>query len=166
MALAAISRERFLELGGLDEDRFPIGYNDIDFALRCRQAGLTNLYLGHVAARHVRGSSRSGDNEDLQALRLNQRHPSAALGWLQQLSRRRIETARAEVRGDLPARPPAEAAGVASIDQAGSDALKDVLESRRELERQRARLAEALVRASDQAGRLGEELSVLKSLGS
>ena len=163
MAFAAISRERFLDLGGLDEDRFPIGYNDIDFALRCRQAGLVNLYLGHLAARHVRGSSRSGDNEDLQALWLNLHHPSAALGWMQQLSRQRIETARAEVKGDLPGRSPA---GPAVVDAAGSGALQDVVEARRELERRRARLAEALVRASDQAGKLGDELRVLKSLGS
>jgi GT2 family glycosyltransferase len=71
LALAAIARSRFLEAGGLDEVDFPIGYNDVEFMFRVSRQGLRHLYLGHVHAQHERGSSRTGDNEALQALRLN-----------------------------------------------------------------------------------------------
>ncbi len=43
MALAAMDRARFLELGGLDSVRFPIGYDDTEFMLRCAERGLTHL---------------------------------------------------------------------------------------------------------------------------
>lgn len=91
LALAAIDRQRFLDLGGLDETRFPVGYNDLDLMLRATRQGLRHLYLGHVRAEHVRGSSRSGDNEDLQALWLNQDHPAALTDRLAQLERIRLE---------------------------------------------------------------------------
>jgi GT2 family glycosyltransferase len=93
LALAAMSRERFLDLGGLDETRFAAGYNDLDLMLRASAAGLTHLYLGHVGARHARGSSRTGDNEDLQALWLNQDYPVAPAQRLAQLGNVRIERA-------------------------------------------------------------------------
>ncbi len=161
LALAAMARDRFLDLGGPDEERFPIGYNDIDFALRCGKAGLTSLYLGHVRALHPRGSSRTGDNEDLQALRLSQDHPTA-LAWLSQLSRERIETARHEVMGDLPR----SAQAVGEAETALSETLGAAVQARRALEQERTRLAEAFMRAAGQAEKLGDELRTLRSLGS
>lgn len=67
LALAAMRRDRFLGVGGLDAVRFPIGYNDVDLSLRATALGFTHLFLGHVGGEHVRGSSRTGDNEDAQA---------------------------------------------------------------------------------------------------
>ena len=90
LALAAIRRDLYLDLGGLDAVRFPIGYNDVDFMLRASGRGLIHLYLGHLMAEHPRGSSRTGDDEDLQALLLRQTYPAAAGGHLEQLSRVRI----------------------------------------------------------------------------
>ena len=103
LALAAIRRELFLELGGLDAVRFPIGYNDVDFMLRASSRGLIHLYLGHLLAEHPRGSSRTGDDEDLQALQLSQAYPAAPSGRLAQLSRVRIgDNAGEAPRAELP----------------------------------------------------------------
>ena len=116
LALAAIRRDLYLELGGLDARRFPIGYNDVDFMLRASRRGLTHLYLGHLAAEHRRGSSRTGDDEDLQALLLGQAHPEAAQGHLAQLSRVRIGPAESEAPSAGGAPSPEDAALVGRLE--------------------------------------------------
>ena len=166
LALAAMARGRYLELGGLDETRFPIGYNDIDLMLRASAAGLTHLYLGHLTAEHVRGSSRTGDNEDLQALRVRQ--AAAALDPLRQLCRERIDTARPELQRTARRRNTADEAGAAPEPTQDADllaALQSAVTARREVEQQRAELAEAFSRASGLVDRLGDELRTTRALG-
>lgn len=141
LALAAVRRELYLDLGGLDEVRFPIGYNDVDFMLRASRRGLTHLYLGHVWAQHRRGSSRTGDDEDFQALLINQIYPEAARGHLNQLARVRIGP---EAKGATPIAEPSPQ------DAALIERLEGVLQRQAAAERDRADLAEALARA--QAG--------------
>ena len=150
LALGAMEKTRFLALGGLDERDFPIGYNDVDLMLRGTQAGLTHLYLGHLDAIHARGSSRTGDNEDTQALAIRERFAAAGLGYLHQLSRERIETGRPELRGDAPEAPAEAEALIAS--------LKSALDARRALEARRAELAGTLLQGSDLLSRLGDQL--------
>lgn len=87
LALAAMARARFLDLGGLDSVRFPIGYDDTEFMLRCAERGLIHLYLGHVEAEHRRGSSRTGDDESLQALWIAERYWSHGFDRFRQLVR-------------------------------------------------------------------------------
>ena len=87
LALAAMDRARFMEIGGLDAERFPIGYDDAEFMLRCVERGLTHLYLGHVEAEHRRGASRTGDDESLQALWIAERHWGLGFDRFRQLVR-------------------------------------------------------------------------------
>ena len=159
LALAAMSRERFLALGGLDEQRFPIGYNDIELMLRASAEGLTHLYLGHLDAEHARGSSRTGDNEDLQALLINQAWPQAAQGHLSQLADERIETDRPDLAGAKAVSSPPQAEAV--VDQASPEAA---IAARRALEARRLELAEALSGASELVQRLGDELQATRAL--
>lgn len=148
LALAAIRRDLYLELGGLDEGGFPIGYNDVDLMLRASERGLGHLYLGHIDAEHRRGSSRTGDDEDLQALKINQAHASTiARGRLHQLVRIRI--------GPEPEEPPA--ADVA-CDEAELEGLRASLGARRLAELRRAELAEAALNAEALARELQSEL--------
>ena len=138
-----MARETYLEIGGLDERRFPAGYNDLDFMLRASARGLRHLYLGHVGARHARGSSRTGDNEDLQALWLNQTFPVAPAERTAQLEAVRVETAREERR-------PADA---------GAAELRAKIAARQAEELARAETAGSLARAADLVRRLERELS-------
>jgi GT2 family glycosyltransferase len=160
LALAAMARERFLALGGLDETRFPIGYNDIDLMLRASRAGLKHLYLGHAWAEHARGSSRTGDNEDLQALRINQAFPEAASGRLGQLARERIETLREDLSGARPQRKPEPAEAPDEI-----EALEAEVQARRSEELKRAEIAQAYGRAADLVRALEQELAAAKAIG-
>ncbi|HEY5409282.1 MAG TPA: glycosyltransferase, partial [Caulobacteraceae bacterium] len=157
LALAAIRRELYLDLGGLDETRFPIGYNDVDFMLRASRQGLLHLYLGHVAAGHRRGSSRTGDDEDLQALSINQAYPEVAQGHLHQLARVRIGPT-------SPAPPSLEAEP--SPEDAALIARLEALAARHAAEEQRrADLAEAFARAQGLIAKLEAELDGVRALG-
>ncbi len=156
LALAAVSRARYLELGGLDEVRFPVGYNDIDFMLRASRAGLLHLYLGHAHAEHARGSSRTGDNEDLQALWLQEAAGSGA-AQLFDLACERIETARAE--------PAHSAAGQVLPDAELLASLEAAAAARRDVEQRRAELAQAFARASGVVDQLGRELRSGQAVG-
>jgi GT2 family glycosyltransferase len=147
-ALAAMARERFLELGGLDEVRFPIGYNDVDLLLRASAAGLTHLYLGHVVAEHARGASRSGDNEDLHALWLRQALDAAGPAHLFQLERIRIAYDRTEGAAPAQAYDPAELA----------QTLRDAIAARQDVEQRRAEIALGLLRASGVVEELDQTL--------
>jgi GT2 family glycosyltransferase len=50
-------REAFEAVGGFDE-RLAVEFNDIDFCLKLRRAGLRNVYLPHVVLQHDESSSR------------------------------------------------------------------------------------------------------------
>ena len=157
MALAAIRRELYLDLGGLDETRFPIGYNDVDFMLRASRRGLLHLYLGHVAAEHRRGSSRTGDDEDLQALLINGAYPEAAQGHLFQLARVRIGSESSESLGVEAEPSPEDAALIARLEGLAARHAAE--------EQRRADLAEALARAQGLISKLETELDEVRALG-
>jgi GT2 family glycosyltransferase len=164
LALAAFDRDRFLELGGLDEARFPIGYNDLDLMLRASRQGMSHIHLGHLAAEHVRGSSRSGDNEDRQALAINQAYPEAALGHTRQLAAERIETRREDLS---PARRGESRSDAADKDREADKllTLQAEIAARQAREQKRADIAEAYARASDLVRSLEGELAAARAIG-
>ncbi|MEM7327818.1 MAG: glycosyltransferase [Pseudomonadota bacterium] len=67
-AFCAIERQRYIDLGGLDEAKFPVGYNDVDFAARLNKSGLTSICLGHHTIQHPPGQSRSKTDETGQKI--------------------------------------------------------------------------------------------------
>ena len=151
LALAAMRRDLYLELGGLDEVRFPIGYNDIDFMLRASARGLTHLYLGHLFAEHRRGASRTGDDEDLQALWINQAYPAAGIGRLTQLARVRIGP-------EITSAPAAAIEAETAPEGALVRALQDQVAAHGAAELKRAELAGALTQAEALVLRLQQAL--------
>ncbi|NPV29977.1 MAG: glycosyltransferase family 2 protein [Firmicutes bacterium] len=64
-AFFLVRRSIFEDLGGFDE-RFFVYFEDLDFALRARQAGWHNFYLADVQAYHKGG----GTSEQVKATRL------------------------------------------------------------------------------------------------
>ncbi len=61
-ACLAVRRALYLEVGGLDEKRFPVGYNDVDFCLKLRQRGYRNVWAPEAKLFHHESLSR-GDED-------------------------------------------------------------------------------------------------------
>jgi GT2 family glycosyltransferase len=54
-------RSLFEQLGGLEEHHLAVAYNDIDFCLRVREAGLRVIYTPHARLVHRHSASRGPD---------------------------------------------------------------------------------------------------------
>lgn len=74
---AAITKATWQKLGGLRAEVFPTQYNDADFVIRCLDAGLRHIYIGHISIYHEPGMSESRTRELVEALhaRLLTLHP-------------------------------------------------------------------------------------------
>lgn len=64
-ACLAIRRELFDQVGGLDEDAFPVAFNDLDLCLRVRALGFRTVYRGDAVLIHHESQSRGQDDETL-----------------------------------------------------------------------------------------------------
>ena len=60
-ACLVVRRALWDTVGGLDEETFPIAFNDVDFCLRLEAAGYRNLYTPHARLRHHESFSRGPD---------------------------------------------------------------------------------------------------------
>lgn len=58
-ACQLIRRDRFLELGGLDEERFKVCYNDVDICLRLADAGYRILWTPYATLAHHESITRN-----------------------------------------------------------------------------------------------------------
>ena len=65
-AMLACRRDDFARLGGFDADHFPIWFNDIDFCLRLRRAGLTIVYEPAIHATHSESRTLSAQPENAE----------------------------------------------------------------------------------------------------
>ncbi len=62
-ACLLLRRDLFLEIGGFDEERFAVAYNDVDLCLRLRDRGYRTVYAPRAELSHYEGASRGpGDN--------------------------------------------------------------------------------------------------------
>lgn len=59
-ACLMVSRERYLGIGGLDEE-LAVAYNDVDFCLRLLREGYRNIVLAHIRLYHHESRSRGLD---------------------------------------------------------------------------------------------------------
>jgi O-antigen biosynthesis protein len=60
-ACHVMRKSTFDELGGLDAGHLAVAYNDIDFCLRARAAGLRIIYTPHARLLHRHSASRGSD---------------------------------------------------------------------------------------------------------
>lgn len=60
-ACHVMRRSLFKQLGGMDERHLAVAYNDIDFCLRVREAGLRVIYTPHARLLHRHSASRGSD---------------------------------------------------------------------------------------------------------
>jgi GT2 family glycosyltransferase len=56
-ACALISKEKYLALGGLDDD-FAVGLNDVDACVRASESGLTNILCSNAVLMHIESATR------------------------------------------------------------------------------------------------------------
>jgi len=57
-ACLVIRRALYLEVGGLDEEAFPVSFNDVDFCLKLRERGYRNVWTPHARLVHHESASR------------------------------------------------------------------------------------------------------------
>lgn len=60
-ACLLVRKERYLAVGGLDEEKFAVAYNDVDLCLRLKEAGWRNIYTPHAKLYHHESKSRGSD---------------------------------------------------------------------------------------------------------
>ncbi len=61
-AFLAVRRTVFDESGGFDEAALPVGYGDIDFALKLRASGRKILWTPQITLRHYKSKTRGLDH--------------------------------------------------------------------------------------------------------
>lgn len=61
-AACLVTRRRdFLEVGGMDEVRFPVNFNDVDYCLELRAKGKRIVFTPHARLVHLEAASRGAD---------------------------------------------------------------------------------------------------------
>ena len=61
-ACLATRRSDYLGVGGMDEARFAVAFNDVDYCLRLREAGKRIVFTPHAKLVHAESASRGSDN--------------------------------------------------------------------------------------------------------
>jgi len=68
-ACLVVRRERFVAVGGLDENSFPVAFNDVDLCLRLGARGWRSLYEPRAVLVHHESVSRGFDRDPVGAAR-------------------------------------------------------------------------------------------------
>jgi GT2 family glycosyltransferase len=63
-ACLMISRAKYDDIGGFDEENFKIAYNDVDFCLRLRDKGLLNIFTPYAELYHHESISRGYEDTE------------------------------------------------------------------------------------------------------
>lgn len=80
-ACLAVRRDAYLAVGGMDEKRFAVAYNDVDFCLKLRRAGLVNLVTPHAELLHHESATRGSDETPERRARWQAEHAAMRAAW-------------------------------------------------------------------------------------
>jgi GT2 family glycosyltransferase len=61
-ACLVVLREKFLEVGGFDEENFPVAFNDVDLCLKLNERGWQSFYEPRATLIHHESKSRGSDS--------------------------------------------------------------------------------------------------------
>ena len=67
-----VSREYFHQVGGFDDKKLKVAFNDVDLCLKLRQLGLKNVWTPHAQLFHYESYSRGKDLQGEKAKRFQQ----------------------------------------------------------------------------------------------
>ena len=73
-ACLAIRKQLYLKAGGFDEQNLKVAYNDVDFCLRVRELGYTNLWTPFAQLVHFESLSRGNDLDEINYARFKKEH--------------------------------------------------------------------------------------------
>jgi len=68
-ACLVVAREKFLSVGGFDEENFPVAFNDVDLCLKLNQTGWQTFYEPRATLIHHESKSRGSDTSSEQRAR-------------------------------------------------------------------------------------------------
>ena len=86
-ACLVVRRSAFLEVGGLDENAFVVAFNDIDFCLKLRAAGLRNVWTPFAELYHHESVSRGSDRHPSRKQRFERERAALQARWGATLAR-------------------------------------------------------------------------------
>jgi GT2 family glycosyltransferase len=80
-ACLVVRREAYLSAGGLDEEAFPVAFNDIDFCLRLLECGLVNRFVAEAELTHHESVSRGDDLAPENRVRFSKELEDFKMRW-------------------------------------------------------------------------------------
>lgn len=80
-ACLIVKKRDYLRVGGLDEANFSIAFNDVDFCLKLREAGLKIVYTPHVKLYHFESKSRGLDTAPDKVVRFDREKENLKAKW-------------------------------------------------------------------------------------
>jgi len=81
-AACLLTRRRdYLDLGGMDEFRFPVNFNDVDYCLKLRAAGRRVVFTPHAKLHHLESASRGSDRRPDRKARLDRELRNLRAKW-------------------------------------------------------------------------------------
>ena len=80
-ACLVVRRSTYLQVGGLDEAAFAVAFNDVDFGLKLRTAGLRNLWTPHAELFHHESVSRGSDKHPGRKQRFERERATLQQRW-------------------------------------------------------------------------------------
>jgi O-antigen biosynthesis protein len=86
-ACLVVRREAYTAVGGLDEEAFVVAFNDIDFCLKLRAAGLRNLWTPYAELYHHESVSRGSDRHPSRKQRFERERAALQARWGAALAR-------------------------------------------------------------------------------
>lgn len=70
-ACLMISRKHFVEMGGFNQEKLPVAFNDVDLCLKCLNSGLRNVYTPFAELYHYESISRGAEDTPEKMKRFN-----------------------------------------------------------------------------------------------
>jgi GT2 family glycosyltransferase len=80
-ACLLVQKRIYLEVDGLDQESFPVAYNDVDFCLRLRMHGYRNVWTPFAELYHFEGASRGRDSQSLDTERYRRESAQFVRRW-------------------------------------------------------------------------------------
>jgi len=109
-ACLVVRRALYLEVGGLDEESFPVSFNDVDFCLKLRERGYRNVWTPHARLVHHESASRGKSPRSEQKARADRELATLRSRWASALLEDPYHSPNLSMRSKVPrlAWPPRE----------------------------------------------------------